>query len=81
MLQPVYTKHFKKDIEKLKTVIRLLLDENKLNPFYRDYLLKGNYKDRRELHIEPDWLLIYKINKAEKVMLFERTGSHAELFE
>ena len=92
MLQPVYTRQFKKDIkriersgnkniEKFKAVVRLLLDENKLNPSYRDHPLKGNYKDRRELHIEPDWLLIYKINKAEKTIIFERTGSHAELFE
>ncbi len=92
MLQPVYTKQFKKDIkriersgnksiEKLKAVIRLLLDEDKLNPSYHDHPLKGNYKDRRELHIEPDWLLIYKTSKAEKIIIFERTGSHAELFE
>lgn len=92
MLQPVYTRQFKKDIkriersgnkniEKLKTVIRILLDEDELNPSYRDHPLKGNYKDRRDLHIEPDWLLIYKINKKEKTIIFERTGSHAELFE
>jgi mRNA interferase YafQ len=92
MLQPVFTKQFKKDIkriersgnkdiEKLKTVISLLLDEDKLNPSYKDHPLKGNYKDRRELHIEPNWLLIYKITEAEKVIIFERTGSHADLFE
>ena len=92
MFQPVYTKQFKKDvkrieksgnkdIEKLKTVIRLLLDGKQLDPSCRDHNLKGNFKDRRECHIEPDWLLVYKLNKKEKTMTFERTGSHADIFE
>jgi len=92
MLQPVYTRQFKKDIKrieksgnkdigKLKTVIRLLIDEDELNPSCRDHPLKGNYRDRRDLHIESDWLLVYKVNKKEKTIIFERTGSHAELFE
>lgn len=70
MLQPIYTKQIKKDvkrieksgnkdIEKLKTVIRLLIDERQLAPSYREHNLKGNFKNRKECHIEPDWLLIY----------------------
>ena len=92
MLQPIYTKQFKKDIkkieksgnkdvEKLKVVIKLLIDEKKLDASYREHNLKGNYKDRRECHIEPDWLLVYKVNKKEKTIAFERTGSHADIFE
>ncbi|MBW1752042.1 MAG: type II toxin-antitoxin system YafQ family toxin [Deltaproteobacteria bacterium] len=38
-------------------------------------LLKG----RRECHVEPDWLLIYKIIDSE--IIFERTGTHSDLFE
>lgn len=92
MLQPIYTKQFKKDVkrieksgnkdvEKLKVVIRLLIDEKKLDASYREHNLKGNYKDRKECHIEPDWLLVYKVNKKEKTIAFERTGSHADIFE
>ena len=92
MYQPVYTKQFRKDIkrveksgnkdiEKLKAIISLLLDSKQLVLSYRDHNLKGNFKDRRECHIEPDWLLVYKLNKKEKTMTFERTGSHADIFE
>ena len=91
MYQPIYTKQFKKDIkrlersgnkniEKLKTVIRTLLEGKRLDPSYRDQNLKGNFKDRRECHVEPDWLLVYKI-EGEKTIIFERTGSHADIFE
>ena len=39
----------------------------------------GNYKGRRECHIEPDWLLVYKLVNDE--IIFERTGTHRDLFE
>ena len=45
----------------------------------RDHTLKGNYVGRRECHLEPDWLLIYKVE--ERDLILERTGSHADLFE
>jgi len=48
---------------------------------YRDHNLRDNFKDRRECHIEPDWLLVYKLKKKEKAIVFERTGSHADIFE
>jgi addiction module RelE/StbE family toxin len=34
---------------------------------------------RRECHVEPDWLLVYK--RESGVVIFERTGTHAVLFE
>jgi mRNA interferase YafQ len=46
---------------------------------YKDHKLKGRFKNRRECHIEPDWLLIYKIEG--ETIFFERTGSHSELFK
>lgn len=67
-----------KDIEKLKQVIRLLVEEKPLPPNFRDHALIGNYKDRRECHIEPNWLLIYK--KELSIIIFERTGTHSDLF-
>ncbi len=89
MLEPGYTRQFKKDlkrvkkrgknINKLKIVISLLVDEKPLEKRYRDHSLIGNFKGRRECHIEPDWLLIYKLE--EKAIIFERTGSHSDLFK
>jgi mRNA interferase YafQ len=88
MLQPSYTKQFEKDWkrlqkrgkskEKLKKVLGLLINEEHLPQSCKDHRLIGNFKGRRECHIEPDWLLIYKIT--ESIIIFERTGSHADLF-
>jgi mRNA interferase YafQ len=86
---PSFTKQFAKDIkrmekrgkalEDIKTVIKKLVDEQRLDLTQKDHKLIGNYKGRRECHIEPDWLLIYKIEGSE--IIFERTGSHSDLFE
>jgi mRNA interferase YafQ len=89
MLKPVFTKQFEKDIKtmlkrgketsKLKTIIKLLLQQEKLPQRYSDHKLSGKLQNRRECHIEPDWLLIYKIQ--EEVIIFERTGTHSDLFK
>lgn len=68
-----------KDLEKLKDVMRLLAEEKQLPPKYNDHPLSGNYINRRECHIEPDWLLIYK--KEHNIIIFERTGTHSDLFK
>ena len=88
MYQPVYTKQFKKDIkrgqrqnrsiEQFKLIARKLLAGQALDPIFRDHKLTGNYKGRRECHVESDWLLIYK--QDEDRIIFERIGSHSELF-
>ena len=87
MHTPVFTKQFEKDVkriqrrgknlEKMKIVIRSLLEEEALDPIHRDHKLIGNWQGRRECHIESDWLLIYK--PAEDQVLFERTGTHSDL--
>ncbi len=89
MLQPIYRKSFEKDIKrvkkrrkdmnKLKLVITLLLEQKPLPTRCRDHALSGNYTQHRECHIEPDWLLIYKPIK--EAIILERTGSHADLFK
>lgn len=89
MRTPVYTKRFEKDIElmvrrgcdpeKIKTIIRALIEGQSLAQRYRDHFLTGNFKDRRECHVEPDWLLIYCLDGGK--IIFERTGAHADLFE
>ena len=88
MLQPIYTNSFAKDIklaqkrgkniDKLKKIIELLVNKEPIPQKYRDHNLVGNFIGRRECHIEPDWLLIYKIDKDE--IIFERTGTHSDLF-
>ena len=89
MRLPSFTNQFEKDLKKMgkrgkalskiKKVIRKLVNEERLEANYKDHKLVGNYKGRRECHIESDWLLIYKLIDAE--VIFERTGSHSDLFE
>ncbi len=59
-------------------ILTLLADGKKLAPKHRDHALIGNYANRRECHIEADWLLIYSVSKDR--IIFERTGSHSDLF-
>lgn len=67
-----------KDMQKLRAVIGLLLGGGTLPRELRDHPLKGEWKPSRDLHIEPDWLLIYCI--VGDAVRFERTGSHADIF-
>jgi len=67
------------NIEKLKSVLDVLLNEGKLDRSYRDHELSGNYVGYRECHIESDWLLIYKIADGQ-LKLQRIMGSHSDLF-
>ncbi|ODS22482.1 hypothetical protein AB835_13945 [Candidatus Endobugula sertula] len=69
-----------KDMAKLKAILELLLAGEALPNKNKDHPLIGNYVGHRECHIEPDWLLIYRINEDEKLIELVRTGSHSELF-
>lgn len=66
------------DLEKLIVVIRQLADGRQLEERLRDHALHGNWRGYRECHLEPDWLLIYKIE--DDVLRLSRTGSHSALF-
>jgi mRNA interferase YafQ len=89
MRKPSFTRQFQKDLKrmkkrgkelpKIKEVMSQLIAEEPLVERYRDHPLIGNYKGRRECHIEPNWLLIYKLEDAN--IIFERTGTHSDLFE
>lgn len=70
-----------KNLEKLFCVIEKLANGENLDLKYRDHSLQGKYKDCRECHIEPDWLLIYEIIDDVLVLLLYRIGNHSELFE
>lgn len=67
-----------KDLEKLFKAIEMLAQGKTLPPDYRDHPLAGNFKGKRDCHIEPDWILIYAIEEDELILY--RTGSHSELF-
>ena len=67
-----------KNMSKLRKLMQLLIEEKELPPEYGDHPLKGNWKHHRDSHMEPDWLLIYKIDGTE--LYFVRTGTHADLF-
>ncbi|MCH7928444.1 MAG: type II toxin-antitoxin system YafQ family toxin [Candidatus Dadabacteria bacterium] len=43
-------------------------------------MLSGNWNGHRECHIEPDWLLIYRIDRENKVIEYVRMGSHSDIF-
>ena len=66
-------------IEILKKVMTALVEGKTLDAKYKDHKLTGNYKDHRECHLEPDWLLIYRLTSKE--LIFVRTGSHSDLFK
>lgn len=68
-----------KDMSKLGDIIRKLSLEERLDAKHRNHKLKGNFVGRWECHVEPDWLLIYCKTKSE--IIFERTGSHSDLFK
>ena len=68
------------NMTELAKVITILANGDKLPDKYRDHELQGNYKGYRECHIEPDWLLIYKISSNILVLSLVRTGSHSRLF-
>ena len=66
------------DLAQLQAVIVSLTAEEPLDEWYRDHALVGNWRGFRECHLQPDWLLIYRVENNE--LQLARTGSHAELF-
>ncbi len=91
MLKPRYTTQFKKDYKVvvkrgyktalLEDVIRLLCEEQPLPEKNRDHALTGSYVGFRECHIQPDWLLIYKVEQEILTLTLTRTGTHSDLLE
>ncbi len=67
-----------KDMTKLRDLILLLAGETPLPVRYKDHPLSGEWKHHRDIHIEPDWLLLYKMDDNDLYLV--RTGTHADLF-
>lgn len=84
------TSQFKKDyklarkrglkINALAEVVALLADGKALPEKNRDHELSGDWVGHRECHIQPDWLLIYRIENDVLVLTLARTGTHSDLF-
>ena len=68
-----------KNMNKLIEVFNLLSSQTSLPAKYKDHKLIGSYEGSRELHVEPDWLLIYRISA--RTIILERTGTHSDLFK
>jgi mRNA interferase YafQ len=66
-----------KDMEKLKAVLLPLIAQRPLPASYNDHPLKGDGRGFCDLHIEPDWLLLYRVDGNE--LQLARTGTHADL--
>ena len=69
-----------KDISKLTSVLAVLSSGKPLPPLNHDHPLSGNMSDFRECHIEPDWLLVYRIENDALILTAVETGSHAYIF-
>ena len=86
----VWSTQFKKDYKRsikrhleislLDDIIRKLSKGEALDDSNKDHGLSGNWSGFRECHIEPDWLLIYKIEDDILVLTLTRTGTHSDLF-
>ena len=88
-LKPVRSSRFKRDVRRarkrgkyltrLRSLLGSLIRRGPLPASCRDHPLHGDWKGYREVHVEPDWLLIYRVEGAE--LRLARTGSHADLFK
>ena len=89
MLDIVLSTQFKKDLKLLKKrgndltllkdVVDTLAKREALHDKYRDHALTGNYANFRECHVQPDWLLIYRIHEDTLILFLSRTGTHSDL--
>ena len=90
MLDVFATSRFKKDLkaaikrgckaESLWDVVELLRNHQPLPEKNHDHALSGDYIGFRECHIQPDWLLVYRVEDDILVLTLARTGSHSDLF-
>lgn len=90
MLKIVLSNRFRKDLKLaqkrvmdlnlLRSVMITLANGEKLDAKYHDHDLSGVFSGFRECHIQPDWPLVYRIEKNELELFLFRTGTHSDLF-
>lgn len=86
----VWTTKFKKDyklaikrhldIDLLDDIIRALSRGEKLPKKNKDHELSRDWVGHRKCHIQPDWLLVYRIENDILVLTLARTGTHNDFF-
>jgi addiction module toxin, relE/stbE family len=86
-----YTAQFKKDYKlavkrgynpkELEKVIDLLKTGEPLPRIYKDHSLSSEWRNYRDCHIRPDWILIYRIIEDSLILELTRTGTHSDLFK
>jgi mRNA interferase YafQ len=62
----------------MRVVLECLVESKPLTDRYRDHALSGVYTGMRECHVRPDWLLVYRIEDDDLILV--RTGTHSDLF-
>ena len=67
-----------KELDKLQSLVKAILKGDQLESRYHDHPLSGKWTGSRDCHVEPDWVLIYRIDGDS--LYLERTGSHSDLF-
>ena len=68
------------DISKLIAALDLLASQQTMPKNYHDHPLKGDMLGYRECHIEPNWLLVYRVYEDKLLLLASGTGTHSDLF-
>ena len=69
------------DIELRAEHIRKLSRSEAVPQDNRDQALSGNWSGYREDHVQPDWLLIYRIEEELPILTLTRTATHSDLFK
>ena len=67
------------DIARLEKVVNIIQAGEPLDARYKDHALTGNWGGYRECHIQPDWLLVYRVYEDRLLLVLTRTGTHSDL--
>jgi len=70
----------KLDLSLLEAVLDTLCEEKPLDQKHQDHALTGKYSGHRECHIQPNWLLIYRVERENLILVAVSTGTHSDLF-
>ena len=90
MLNIVLSNRFKKDLKTISTrnseldlldeVVNTRAAQKPLPAKNKDHPLTGDYVGFRECHVQPDWLLVYRVEDDDLILFLSRTGTHSDLF-
>ncbi len=70
-----------KNIDKMFNIIEKLANNEELDSRYRNHKLIDDkyYKNCSECHIEPNWLLVYRYEEEQLILVLVNTGTHSEV--